>query len=104
FARAAAQAHRVAAVERPSLLLREVLCRVADGLGNLGLNLRPALRVPDLEVVVHADHDAGPLEAGVLDEVLGEPHAPSGIELLVEGVAVKVAAERAAPGAQRARA
>ncbi len=73
-----------------------------QALGDLGgggvellLLLGPGLGVPDLQVLAGADHDAGAVEAGVLDQRLGDADAPGGVELLVEGAAVEAAAQAA---------
>ena len=76
--------------------------RGGQALGDLGgggvellLLLGPGLGVPDLQVLAGADHDAGAVEAGVLDQRLGDADAPGGVELLVEGAAVEAAAQAA---------
>src|SRR5680860_148401 len=73
-----------------------------QALGNLGsggvellLLLRPGRGVPDLQVLAGADHDAGPGQAGVVDQRLGHADAAGRVELLVEGAAVEAAAQAA---------
>ena len=73
-----------------------------QALGDLGgggvellLLLGPGVGVPDLQVLAGPDHDAVAVEAGVLDQRLGDADAPGGVELLVEGAAVEAAAQLA---------
>ena len=49
----------------------------------------PALGVPDLDVVADADHLARAAQVGVVDQVLGEPHAAGRVERLVGGGGVE---------------
>src|SRR5262249_53808537 len=73
----------------------EALGDLRRGGVELLLLLRPVLRVPDLQVLAGADHDAGAGEGGVLDQRFGHADAPGGVELLVEGTAVEAAAQAA---------
>ena len=70
-------------------LRRELLGELVGLLVELGVVLGPALGVPELEVVADADDHARAVEAGVLDQVLGEPHPPGGVERLVRGRGVE---------------
>ena len=67
----------------PRQRLGELLGHRLGLLVELGVVLGPALGVPDLEVVADADDHARALEPGVLDQVLGEPHAAGRVERLV---------------------
>ena len=78
-------------------------------LGDLGrrrVDLRvvrgPGVRVPDLEVVGNADHDAWALaEGGVGDQVLRDPHPSRGVECLVVRAAVEAPSHHSPIAAQR---
>src|SRR6185295_17635339 len=59
------------------------------------LLLGPGVDVPDLQVLAGADHDAVAVEAGVLDQRLGDADAPGGVERFVEGAAMEAAAKLA---------
>src|SRR3954452_10770820 len=85
------------AISASSLFLGELLRHV----GNLCIHVLlvggPALGVPDLEPVVRADDHAGTLaQAGVLAQLLGEADAARGVQGVVEGAAVEVAAQHPA--------
>jgi hypothetical protein len=69
------------------------------GLGvELGLLDHPGFGVPDLEVFAGADDDAGTVEAGVLDKVLGNADAAGRVDFLVGGASVEATAH--APGVE----
>src|SRR3954454_22371077 len=80
-----------------SFALGEVLRDVRDLCIHFLLVGDPALGAPDLEPVVGPhDHAWALPQAGVLDQLLGQADASGGVEGLVEGTAVEVAAQHAA--------
>src|SRR2546423_14449040 len=65
------------------------------------LRLGPAAAVPDLHVVLMADHDDLPVDPRVVEKRLVERHSPRGVELGVEGPAREEADDLARAGRYR---
>src|SRR4051812_40908702 len=83
--------------------IANVLRDVGDLAWQVGLVVRVAGAVPDLEVVVGAENHDVLGDAPVLEQATAQSHPTRGVELNVEGAAVEEAVEPAAVSAERVK-